>query len=436
MSALFSTAPPLDHARDDRAERRTAAINRLAAVTESTLTPGQIRSRHLERLSVATSGAEDRFERITSLASSLFAMPMCTVTLMDADSAMFPGHHGFGAAPPIPRELVFCDRTIAAGEPLIVEDATADPRFAQLPIVTGAPYLRFYAGVPLDDDEGVTVGTFCLFDTVPRRLDRTQLSMLMQLASWARRELVDSTEMARAREVQQALLPTRTVAPAGYELAAMCSPTKGVGGDFFDHGMVRGQLVFALMDVMGKGVGAALVAASVRALLRASVAHQNELRLLDGSGLRNVVSATDRLLHADLEQTGTLVTGFLATLDPVSGQLDWVDAGHGLAVIIGRDGSSRRLAGTDLPLGLGVGSDWVEHSSVIAPGETLLVASDGLFDLLGGTPEALDRISDLVRAEPSPSRLIDSIADLTSIGTALDDVTAVAIRRNVAGASA
>jgi serine phosphatase RsbU (regulator of sigma subunit) len=440
MSALPARAPTFGDrpkapwtTRVDGPASGRAALARIVPIRDADLTPGEVRSRHLERLSVLASPNEERFARITALASSLFGVPMSTVTLVDSDVATFAGNTGFADAAPTPRNLVFCDETVASGQPMVVEDATADPRFADLPLVTGSPYLRFYAGVPLSDDDGVIIGTFCLFDTVPRRLDRVQVSMLMQLASWARHELVDSTDMARAAEVQQSLLPTRTVAPDGYELAAVCRPTKGVGGDFFDHTMVSGRLFFTLVDVMGKGIGAALVAASVRALLRASLVNQRQSREAGAAagetGLGEILTATDRLLRDDLEQTGTLVTGFLATLDPATGEVDWVDAGHGLAVIVRADGSSVRLAGLDLPLGLGMESSWAEQRAVLQPGDTLLVVSDGLFDLLGGTRESFDRIVDLVRADPAPDQLIERITELTRIGSALDDVTAVAVRR-------
>ena len=429
MSALPMTADEYHHdSRHDDPE-----LTHLVALRDSELTSGEVRTRHVERLSVGAA-TDARFDRITGLATSLFGVPMSTVTLVDEDTARFAGSAGLGAPAPVARGSVFCDVTVKEGTPIVVEDVTADARFADLPSVVGPPYLRFYAGVPLDDEDGVTVGTFCLFDTVPRRLDQTQLVMLQQLASWARRELVDSTEMERARTVQRSLLPSRTVAPEGYSLAGICLPTKGVGGDFYDHAVVQGKLVLTLMDVMGKGMGAALVAATVRALVRASVSHQIALARIDGdyasSRLTDVVAATDALVTDDLTQTGTLVTGFAALMDPASGEIAWVDAGHGLAVIVRHDGTTERLVGEDLPVGLGLESHWTEHRSVLLPGDTLLVVSDGLFDLLGGTAEAFDEgIRYLVTTDPDPAALMERIGELTSLGVALDDVTALAVRR-------
>ena len=409
---------------------------RVVAVRDSRLSAGQVRTRHVERLSLAGQSS-DRFDRITALAATLFGVPMSTVALIDEDTAHFPGRTGFAELAQVTRSSVFCDLTVRSGVPVVIEDATADVRFAGLPLVAGPPFLRFFAGVPLDDEDGVTIGTFCLFDTVPRQLDTAQLEMLQQLAAWARRELVDSTEMERARTVQRSLLPTRTITPDGYTLAGVCLPTKGVGGDFYDHAVVGGKLLLTLMDVMGKGVGAGLVAASVRAILRASVSHQNTIARMsaDPSSTRvaEVVSATDALVTDDLAQTGTLVTGFAAVVDPPTGLVSWVDAGHGLAVIVRADGMVERLRSEDLPLGLGLGSRWTEHTTRLLPGDTLLVVSDGLFDLFGGTAEAFDEgIRYLVMADPDPASLMVRVAELTALAVALDDVTALAVRRDEA----
>ncbi|WP_375504566.1 PP2C family protein-serine/threonine phosphatase [uncultured Jatrophihabitans sp.] len=419
--------------RSSNAEAAEPAVARVVPVRDSELTAGQVRARHVEQLSAGTA-VDDRFDRITALATTLFGVPMSAVTLVDEETVHFPGNSGFDDLAPVSRGSAFCDVTVKLGSPVVVGDVTADARFADLPVVNGPPYLRFYAGVPLNDEDGVTVGTFSLFDTVPRQLDRTQLVMLSQLASWARRELVDSTEMERARTVQRSLLPTRTVAPPGYAMAGVCLPTKGVGGDFFDHAVVNGKLLLTLMDVMGKGVSAALVAASVRALIRASVSHQVALVGTSGdrrgSRVTDVVTATDALVTDDLAQTGTLVTGFAAVVDPPTGVITWVDAGHGLAIIVRQDGTSERLVGEDLPIGLGLGGRWTEHRSRLLPGDVLLVVSDGLFDLLGGTAESFERgIRYLVLADPDPATLVERIEDLTSLAVALDDVTALAVRR-------
>jgi GAF domain-containing protein len=81
-----------------------------------------------------------------------------------------------------PRAISFCTHTIEDSEPLIVEDARHDARFADNPLVTQAPYVRFYAGFPLDMGAGLRVGTLCVIDNRPRKLTATQIDSLLELA--------------------------------------------------------------------------------------------------------------------------------------------------------------------------------------------------------------------------------------------------------------
>jgi serine phosphatase RsbU (regulator of sigma subunit) len=298
--------------------------------------------------------------------------------------------------------------------------------------------VRFFAGIPLADEEGVVLGAFCLCDTAPRRLDAAQRATLTELARWARRDLVDSEEMARARRAQESLLPTAPPQVPGYELAAVCVPTKSVGGDFYDFGTAPERLNVSLVDVMGKGTAAALVAATVRALLRASMGEvalglggrspQALTRPIRG-GVAGVVADIDRLVSADLARTATLVTGFFCDLVPQTGIVRYVDAGHGLAVLLRRDGGATWLRSADLPIGVELRGQWSDQEDVLHPGDTLLCVSDGLLDLIGGTEQALGSLAAMARSHSTAADLIGAIRRLTEVGVAVDDVTAVAVRR-------
>jgi serine phosphatase RsbU (regulator of sigma subunit) len=394
----------------------------------ATFTQQEQRQRHLERLLAVDPSTDDRFRRITRLATTIFGVSTATVTLVDGQATSLQA----------PADREFFIRTVESGTALLVQDATADDDFARLGAVTGPPYLRFYAGIPLIDDDGVVLGAFCLYDTVPRRLDRTQWATLVELASWARQDLVDSEDMARARLVQESLLPRSAPVLAGYELSAFCLPTKSVGGDFYDFGVSPGRLNVSLVDVMGKGAGAALVAATVRALLRASLSEVavglgarqpgNVDRPIRG-GISGVVADVDRLVNADLARTGTLVTGFFCEIVTATGLIRYIDAGHGLAVLLRSGGAADWLRTADLPLGVEPIGSWTDHEATLQPGDTLLCVSDGLLDLLGGTGEALDGMANLSRSHSCPGALIDQIRQLTERGIPVDDVTAIAIRR-------
>ncbi len=381
----------------------------------------------LDDLQLLGTGREERFDRITRLAQRVFDVPIATVTLIAEDHLWFKSAQGM----PIDRadrQASFCDRTMALRRTHVVTDARQDPVFAGAPAVCGPPHVRFYAGHPLTGPGGMVVGTLCLFDTRPRILDAREVSLLEELARWTQEELTTSAEMDRAREVQAALLPGEPPTVPGYAVAGTCRPASAVGGDLLDLDVVDGDLVVTLADVMGKGAGAAILMATVRAVLRA--ASRGEDRSTPARRAESsVLAAAAATLQPDLDRTGSFVTLFTGRLEAATGRLRYADAGHGLAVVRRADGSTRQLAGGDLPLGVEADLPWTAHELVLEPGDTLLVFSDGLFDVLGGTREALDHVARLVRAHPRPDDLMDQIRGLTAAAAPLDDVTAVALHR-------
>ncbi len=385
------------------------------------------RLRALDQLQLLGTGPEERFDRITRLAQRVFDVPIATLTLIDEHHLWFKSSQGMPARQ-ADRQASFCDRTMALGDTHVVEDAALDPRYAASPAVVAAPHVRFYAGQPLRGPAGLVVGTLCLFDVRPRGLDARDTALLRELGAWAEHELAHSAEMERAQQVQQALLPDRPPIVPGYEVAGTCQPASAVGGDLLDHELTDGELVVTLADVMGKGAGAAILMATVRAVLRAtsrSAGPGSPDRIPVGGAL----TAANRTLLPDLHRSGSFVTAFHAHLDPASGRVRYGDAGHGLAVVRRADGAVRRLAGEDLPLGIDADQTWTEHEVTLDPGDTLFVFSDGLFDVLGGTREALDQVDALVGAHPGPQDLLVHVRALAAASGPLDDVTAVAVRR-------
>jgi serine phosphatase RsbU (regulator of sigma subunit) len=303
---------------------------------------------------------------------------------------------------------------------LIVEDAPQDGRFAEFSAVRADPGVRFYAGSPVADSSGIVVGTFCLLDFKPRSLDEHERQLLTELAGWARQELVGSADTQRAREVQQKLLPDYAPDFAGYDVAALCLAAQTVGGDFYDYRRVDDRFEFCVADVMGKGTGAAIITATLRAAMRAASRRASPAAVL---------TDTSRAIQRDLDATASLVTGFAAYIDGPSGTLNYVDAGHGLTVVVGDDGRVCWLESLDLPLGVDPTTVWTERQVVLRRGDTLLCFSDGLLELYGGGRDALDDIAGLVGKYPEPGELTERIRELTGESTLSDDVTGVAVRR-------
>ncbi|MCA9592370.1 MAG: GAF domain-containing protein [Myxococcales bacterium] len=124
------------------------------------------------------------FDSITTFAASLFGVPISLVSLVDADRQWFKSKVGLSAEE-TSRNVSFCTHAVEDDGPLVVSDATADPRFANNPLVLADPNIRFYAGVPLRSPEGHGLGTLCIVDSQPRSLDADQLAQLDALAKLA-----------------------------------------------------------------------------------------------------------------------------------------------------------------------------------------------------------------------------------------------------------
>jgi diguanylate cyclase (GGDEF)-like protein len=168
---------------------------------------------------------EDAFDRITRMATRLLKMPMATVSLIDKDIQWFKSRCGIDVAS-TSRDVSFCAHTILDHEPLVIPDATLDPRFADNPIVTGPPYVRFYAGVQLYSVDRLPLGTLCVMDRIPRTLGDDELDILRDLARMA-----------------EQLIYHRQLASAAQSLHAQVYIEPGAGGEL---SAAAGQVEFLL----------------------------------------------------------------------------------------------------------------------------------------------------------------------------------------------
>ncbi|GAB3313620.1 hypothetical protein GCM10027511_25060 [Hymenobacter humi] len=137
---------------------------------------------------------EQVFNDLTQLAAFICGTPMSLVSLLDGERQWFKAKVGL-AARETPREHAFCQYAMRADDVYEVPDAAADSRFAENPLVTGEPNIRFYAGAPLLSPEGQPLGTLCTLDTVPRELSEDQREALRILA----RQVMAHLELRRTR---------------------------------------------------------------------------------------------------------------------------------------------------------------------------------------------------------------------------------------------
>ena len=148
----------------------------------------------LQGTGLLDSDPEERFDRITRLCSTMFDVPISLVSLVTKDKQWFKSNVGLPGATETPRDHAFCAHAILEDGIMVVPDALQDARFADNPLVEGAPNVRFYAGCPIrvsskDSNERYPIGTLCVIDSKPRDLKEEELRALKDLGRMVEREV-------------------------------------------------------------------------------------------------------------------------------------------------------------------------------------------------------------------------------------------------------
>lgn len=375
----------------------------------------------LDALWLLDSGREERFDRITRLVQDAFEVPVSFLNLVDDDrvviSSAMPGElRGMYR----PRQETFCSVTVQQSEPLVVPDATKDPRFADLPLVVGEPGLRFYVGVPLTV-QGTRIGTLCIVDTKPRTFTGDELAVLVRFARWAERTIAEDLDRVQVEDMVHNLQP-QPVVRGGYRVAGLAMAAEVVGGDFCTWWENGERVDLCVADVMGKGVFGAVLAAGLRSALTAR----------GGLSPAQAVQAAETQLGPEMSRCGAFATLLHASLDAATGQLTYVDAGHGLSVHVRSDGSHERVGSTGVPFGL---LDDVttrpERALTLRPGDCFVSVSDGVLELYDSTLTALDEVAALVSASADADDFLARMEKhARERGLLDDDVTVVVVARD------
>jgi serine phosphatase RsbU (regulator of sigma subunit)/anti-sigma regulatory factor (Ser/Thr protein kinase) len=246
-----------------------------------------------------------------------------------------------------------------------------------------------------------------------------------QQAEARERERIDQ-ELRVAQLIQQQFLPKQLPQLPGWQLAAHYQPAREVGGDFYDMiELPDGQVGIVVGDVTDKGVPAALVMASTRSILRADAP-----RLVSPAA---VLERANELLCPSIPAQ-MFVTCLYAVLDPASGRLRFANAGHNLPYLRTPEGVVE-LRATGMPLGLLPGMVYDEQETTLAPGQSMLLYSDGIVEGHdpGGEMFGFPRVAAVVAQHEDSDELIDRL--LTGFGHFTgaereqeDDITLVALR--------
>lgn len=240
-------------------------------------------------------------------------------------------------------------------------------------------------------------------------------------------------ELELAAAIQREILPRFLPEVAGVELAAANLPTRQVGGDYFDlFPLSRGRLGFLVADVSGKGIPAALLVSTVHAAVH--------LQIDEARTVAELIERIDRHLQR-FSATRKFLTLFFGLLEPDSGLLRYVSAGHNPALIARADGRLERVESTGVPVGMLPNATWREETLTLGPGELIAVYTDGLTEAVNGSDEefGLERLSRRIArdAHEPVQRLCDSVladvADFASGMPQYDDQTLLLVRRSPKG---
>ena len=234
-------------------------------------------------------------------------------------------------------------------------------------------------------------------------------------------------DMRMAAEIQTGLLPRQAPRVDGWELAGCNRPCRTVGGDYYDFAVEDGRLLVALGDVSGKGTGAALLMTVLRAAVRA---HWTETVLSDA------VARINRTVCQNVPQS-KYVTFFLAALDPATGRLAYVNAGHNPPLLVRAAGKVDRLEDGGLVLGMFENVTYAGGTVEMRPGDSLVVYSDGVTETW--SPEGAEYGEESLTALAVRSRGLGAPALLDTIlreierfeagARASDDRTLVVLKR-------
>lgn len=339
-----------------------------------------------------------------------------------------------------------CREAIDQKRPVLTQDATGDEALGQflsvvnlklrsilcVPFsfqeeVLGVVYLDEPGGDPFAD-QGAEVELVGAFGD----LAGIALANARMLVATRERERM-AQELAIAIRIQSGLLPKTPPTPKGLELAGRTVPARGVGGDIYDY-FEREEpcqdVLISIGDVAGKGVGAGLVMASVRALLHA----YGEVYERTDALLRHL----NAVLARDLEP-GIFVSFLLIRYDPATGRLHYTGAGHEHLVLYRPStGQTEMVRAGGVVLGLveDLGTRIKEETLTLLPGDVICLYTDGATEAPNAEGEefGLERLADAVRAGPTDpasvvERVMSAVQAFEGEGESHDDLTVVAIRK-------
>jgi serine phosphatase RsbU (regulator of sigma subunit) len=338
------------------------------------------------------------------------------------------------------------EEVVVRGKSVLTSDAQADPRFMSGTVMLQG--VRSVLAVPLGVSEKLFGIIYADSPMAEGRFTEDHLKVLTTLASVAairventrlldeqlKRERMEH-ELQVASEIQQRFQPTAPPQVPGYELQGISFPCYEIGGDYYDFIQREdGRLIVALGDVSGKGAAAALLMSSLHAAVHAQAASHDSIL--------KTISGVNRYLAENIP-ANRFITLFYAELQPKTGALSFLNAGHNPPLIVHAAGTMEQLAAGGLPLGIMPDAEYREGLTRLSYGDVLVIYSDGVTEAQSPSGEEFGptRLYDVVARNMEASAAgirdrIESALTKFSQGTpAADDITLVIVKRQAEGAS-
>jgi len=234
-----------------------------------------------------------------------------------------------------------------------------------------------------------------------------------------------------AREIQRWLVPRKAPDVPGVDIAFATRPAKTIGGDYYDafRRAIDGPLLIAVADVSGKSVPAAMLMATFQASLRALAGVSGSLSDLAG-GLNRQVCANS--------QNGRFTTAFIAELDPATGNLTYLSAGHNPPILRREDGTVERLKSENIPLGIELKEIYKTRVTRLEPHDLLVIYTDGVTEARNEDQEqfgearlmALLPIAGDEKSALTLTNVMHVLDEFVGAAPQHDDITCLIVRRN------
>lgn len=333
------------------------------------------------------------------------------------------------------------EKVISEGTSVLTSDAMHDPRFQDRHSIM-ISNVRSIMAVPLAVEDEVIGMIYVDNPYATNRFTEDELLVLTTLASVAAIKIENARlieeriekkrmeeELKVASEIQLRLHPLSPPRVHGYDMIGISFPCREIGGDYYDFIQRKnGHIIFALGDVSGKGIGAALLMSSLHAALRAQAQ--------TGLGIAEIVTEVNNYIFESSPENKFL-TLFCAELDPTTGRLVYSNAGHNAPIMVCKDGRILKLETGGLPVGIVDDIVYEAGSVYMNPGDVLVIYSDGISDSVNEVDEDFgeDRLIQVVQkyrtrtASQLRDRIDEALTQFVGQAPPVDDMTIMIVKR-------